>query len=53
MKEKVKGDDDEVVEREYDSQRSKTGVIWKGSDTNRGLWFGDLGIKCTREENMR
>ena len=35
--------------KEHDIQRSKTGVIWKSSDPNRGLWFVDAVIKCTGE----
>ena len=40
-------------EREHDIQRSITGVIGISNDTNRGLWFGDVFIKCTEEEKNR
>ena len=42
------GDDGKVVEREHNMQMSKTEVMRK-SDTNRGLWFGDVVIKYTGE----
>ena len=47
------GDGGKVVEGEHDIQRSKTGVIWKGSDTSRGLWFGDVIIKRIGKKKNR
>ena len=44
------GDTGKVVEGEYDMHRSKTRVIWKSSDSNRDLWFGELVVRCTGKE---
>ena len=47
------GDDSKVVKGEYDIQRNKTRVTRNNSDTSRGLWFGDVVIKCTGEEKIK
>ena len=46
-------DEGKVGEREHNIQGSKARVLWKSSDTNRGIWFGNVVIKCTGEEKNR
>ena len=47
------GDGVKVVEREHDIKRSKTGNKLKSCNTNWGVWFGKVAIKCKGVEKNR